>query len=375
MGRLSWKTREATPLIKIIIPGLQALIAFQCALFAAYLIAGRKLDRLANRINLGLLLAFAIHMLFNLINQHLFVAALPPISFGFGLLYGPLILFYIKSLVYRDFRWRRNHWLHLLPAGALCLLPLAVAIPAWFAALAIFVSLACYLALAIAALHRFRRVLVSTQSAQDVLAMDWAWRLLRFTAWVLLANVISVALQYGGGPVLLGQLAEIALFLVLLTLVSAFVFKGLLQPQLFAGISDEDQQIADHRPTAGSELDEPRQSAIEQALLSHMETRKPYLEPLLSLGSLGRQLGETPRYVSQVINTRLGKSFSDFINGYRIEEAKRRLAERDSERPILDILLDCGFSTKSNFNRAFKQHVGMTPSEFRKRASLDPGAR
>ena len=83
-----------------------------------------------------------------------------------------------------------------------------------------------------------------------------------------------------------------------------------------------------------------------------------------------------------VYDKRLARSHDDILEAIaaaldippgKFEEAKQRLADPSSERTILDILQDCGFSTKSNFNRAFRQHVGTTPSAYRKRA-LDAAA-
>lgn len=363
------------PPMDVVVPGLQALIAFQCLLFSAYLFAGRRLGVLANRINLALLLVLAAHMLLNLLSPHVPAGSLGPLMLGAGLLYGPLILLYLNSLVFRGYRWRALHWLHLLPAVLLGSWVAMRPMPALLAAGATFASLGIYLSLSIRLLHRFRRVLADTQSALGLMAMDWAWTLLRLSGLILLVNMASVALQSGLGRGALAQVSEIALFLVLLLLASSFILKGLLQPELFAGITEEDQRISEQRMrgTGAGELSQARQSDIQQALLAYMQSHKPYLNPLLSLATLGRQLGETPRYVSQVINARLHMNFSDFINGYRIEEAKQRLADPSSERTVLDILQDCGFSTKSNFNRAFRQHVGTTPSAFRKRA-LDAAA-
>jgi AraC-like DNA-binding protein len=349
----------------IVIPGLQALIASQCLLFAVYLMAGKKLGRLANRINLALLLVLAMHMVFNLFNQHLFVDALPPYAFGFGLMYGPLILLYIRSLIYRDFAWQRRLFGHFVPGVALALAASQVP-PLWVAA-ATFVSMGSYLFLSYQALTRYGQVLRQTQSAQDLIALNWVKDLLLLTAAGLLLNILSVTLSAARLSDSLAAVAEISLFLILLAMVNAFVFKGLLQPELFAGITADDEAIAQQCTAEGApqELSAERQQQIRRALLAHMASQRPYLDPLFSLSALGRQLGETPRYVSQVINTQLEMSFSDFINGYRIDEAKRRLTDTAAPQTVLDILLACGFSTKSNFNRAFKQQVGMTPSEYR----------
>jgi AraC-like DNA-binding protein len=66
-----------------------------------------------------------------------------------------------------------------------------------------------------------------------------------------------------------------------------------------------------------------------------------------------------------VINQREGKHFYDFVNTYRIEEFKEMIAARKNlQFTLLSIALDCGFSSKTSFNRYFKKATGQTPSEY-----------
>lgn len=362
--------------MQLIIPGLQAMIAFQCMLFALYLIHDRKLAVTANRINLALLLVLATHMVFNLVNQQLMPGRLPELTFGFGMFYGPLIFLYVRSLIYKDFAWNALHWAHFLPGIMLWLVPFWKQPSTLFCASLIFSTMGVYLALSYLSLWRFQRVVLHTQSATESIAMKWVSKVLLLNASCLLFNIVSlnrnaitnVGHYSIGSSDMLGEWAEISIFLTLLIMVNAFIFKGLLQPTLFAGITPEDeaitQQIISVQPIA--EIDSERQQQIKQALLSHMRLNKPFLEPLFSLQSLGRQLGEPPRYISQVINGHLQMNFSDFVNSYRINEVKHHLQDPLERRTILDIIYACGFSTKSNFNRAFKLHEGITPSEYRR---------
>jgi AraC-like DNA-binding protein len=69
-----------------------------------------------------------------------------------------------------------------------------------------------------------------------------------------------------------------------------------------------------------------------------------------------------------VINENLEKNFYDFINGYRVDMVKQRLAESTGSRPnILAIAYDAGFSSKSSFNEVFKKNTKLTPSQYWKK--------
>lgn len=96
-----------------------------------------------------------------------------------------------------------------------------------------------------------------------------------------------------------------------------------------------------------------------------MEEKKVYKDEGVSLKSLSLQLNINDRYLSHLINERLKKSFFDLINHYRVEEAKRMLVVDNDRKNVLEIAYEVGFNTKSAFNRAFKKHTSMTPTQFR----------
>lgn len=103
-------------------------------------------------------------------------------------------------------------------------------------------------------------------------------------------------------------------------------------------------------------------------LMYLMEIKKIYRDDTLSLQSLSEKLSITPHQLSQLLNEKLDKSFPDFINTYRIEEAKKLLRDRNNgNRKIIAIAFDVGFNTKSAFNNAFKKYNRMTASEYRKK--------
>jgi YesN/AraC family two-component response regulator len=98
-----------------------------------------------------------------------------------------------------------------------------------------------------------------------------------------------------------------------------------------------------------------------------MEQEKCYREEDLSLQDLAEKLSIPSHHLSQVINEKLIKNYSDYVNTYRIEEAMEHLADSwQKRRKILSIAFEVGFNTKATFNYVFKKHTGMTPSQYRK---------
>ena len=102
-----------------------------------------------------------------------------------------------------------------------------------------------------------------------------------------------------------------------------------------------------------------------------MQENEPYLDSNLSIYDLAKQLDVPARELSVSINHTLNKHFFDFINEYRIKKAMDLIQNSSDEKlTILEILYEVGFNSKSSFNTAFKKHTGITPTEFKRSASL-----
>lgn len=89
-----------------------------------------------------------------------------------------------------------------------------------------------------------------------------------------------------------------------------------------------------------------------------------HLESTLSLQTLSRRFGMNQAYVSRALNQGLDLSFSQFINGLRVEHAKAMITREEIN--LLDVALSSGFGSKASFNRAFKLHEGSSPSDFKR---------
>ena len=102
-------------------------------------------------------------------------------------------------------------------------------------------------------------------------------------------------------------------------------------------------------------------------ILKFMDDEKPYLKSNITLDGLSELIDVPARELTAVLNGHFKMNFYEFINNYRIKEAKEILAaDSNQQKTISDIFLAVGFNSKSVFNTFFKKNVGLTPSEFRK---------
>jgi len=102
-----------------------------------------------------------------------------------------------------------------------------------------------------------------------------------------------------------------------------------------------------------------------------MSEAKPHLRSDLKLHDLAEMMGISRHHVTQLLNQEMGTTFHAYINSHRVDEACQRLSDPSyRDFSILAIAHEVGFNSKTSFNRIFKQHTRMTPTQYaRKHAS------
>ena len=105
--------------------------------------------------------------------------------------------------------------------------------------------------------------------------------------------------------------------------------------------------------------------ALEDQLGILLSQQPLYRDPALKVSDLARHLQVTPHYLSQYLNDNLGKSFSAFVNEYRVKAAEGMLTTHH-QLTLEAIGNECGFKSKSSFYAAFKKYRGVTPAQRKK---------
>ncbi len=370
---------------------LGIIAAAQLLLLAIFLVTQKTGCQLRNKILAAFLLAGALiivdllHLRFQL---HLKFPYFLLSGFSFTFLQGPLLYFYAKTATARDFVFKKMYAIHLLPFGlfwtSMVIVyhsqPLEVKLNLitsdvlryWVGMEVIYFFLhfqiIAYLAAALHILHRFR---LEHRDRAKQMSLNW----LTFGLSVFFIMWSSDLIIQ-----LVGQVVELPLMLYFgfsfLCMVLYFifanlaVFKSLKQPELILGKTLTTEKLKYERST----LTSSESKQILKQLLEYMDTQRPYLHPSVSIDEIARALHIPSRHLSQVLNEKLNQHFFDFINRYRIEEAKRQISNSTGNRKtMLEILYEIGFNTKSAFNNAFKKHADMTPREFKRLCKTKAG--
>jgi len=114
-----------------------------------------------------------------------------------------------------------------------------------------------------------------------------------------------------------------------------------------------------------SGLSDEKAEEYYEKLSNLVNQEKLYLNADLSLNDLASKLEIHPNYISQIINEKENKTFYDYINTYRVNEFKELIAvPKNQQFTLMAVAYDCGFNSKSSFNRYFKKITGQTPSQY-----------
>ncbi|MEJ6402724.1 helix-turn-helix domain-containing protein [Yoonia sp. 2307UL14-13] len=246
--------------------------------------------------------------------------------------------------------------------------------------LAVFVQIPVYLVLIVRRLLRYRVMLRDVYSSTEAHELRWIYMIGGLGALFWLA---SVGIQF----LVLDATRTTALALVFsvtsvvgLALVATTTLWGLRQrPPLLPDFDDTGQtdMTVTSQPAQPSEkyeksaLSAEASARIARKLRAAMEQDHLHRDPNLSLWTLARHVGASPNYVSQTFSEEIEASFFDFVNSYRIAEAKELLAKTDNT--VLTITYEVGFNARSSFYNAFKRLTGETPTSYRKTLSHPAG--
>jgi AraC-like DNA-binding protein len=370
---------------------LAAVAVTQAALLGLVLLSTGRGNRTANRLLAALVLTIGALIGVTTLVQSPRVAVVPhfirvnhPIDF----LPAPLLYLYVRVVIAGRDRepgadlWRRADWTHFLPAVAcaLYLLPYYAQSGAykladlgspgytrWYllrSGLAI--AIGCvYIGLAVSRVVRFLR---DEQHSLDQGRSSVA-RQLRF----LSAGFLGVAVVAAGRLVLDASLpAYMPVTTNWLPAVGTAILCGMAYLALRDPVAVDAAPAGTIRKYETSSLTSERAARGLDTVLHALEVDRAYLDPDLTLTSLAARLRMPVSHVSQIINERLHQSFTDLINHYRVEEAKRRIVDPAWRHyTLLAIAEEVGFRSKSSFNAVFKKHTQMTPSEFREQTRPD----
>lgn len=364
------------------------LFGLSVAFFLFVLIVMKKEKKRADYILLTWIGVVVVHLA--LFNLHLSkVTYQYPVLLGFSLpipvLHGAFIYFYTLELVRdKSVLSLRNALLHLIPF----LLLIILAIPfyrlpgdakievfendgrgfEWYSTIQGFVFLVVgvtYSFLSIREIRRYRRRAENQFSNLDK-------KMLRWLEYLAIGLGIIWLLSFFSGDQI--TFAAVVLFVLFIG------FFGINQYPVFSSFSDhyvnhpkqkneefnltpEDEDVSGKYAKSG--LTDAQASALMARLDATMKTQAPFRNPNLTLDELAGLIGVSSNHLSQVINASTGNTFYQYINTYRINEFLKLAALPENRKfTFLGLAGQCGYTSKTTFNKYFRLQTGKSPSEY-----------
>lgn len=153
-----------------------------------------------------------------------------------------------------------------------------------------------------------------------------------------------------------------------LTSIFFLAYFSLQQREIFDFSESELNELSSiriYKKNGPKRVSDIRLNEIDTKIRLLIDHEKVYLENDLSLPKLAKKISASCNETSFAINELYQDNFYNFINKYRIEEAKTLLlSDRYSQLNILGIAYESGFNSKTTFNTTFKKYVGLSPTEF-----------
>jgi AraC-like DNA-binding protein len=321
------------------------------------------------------------------------------------LITGPVIYFYVQSLLNPGFRFTRKHWVHFLPAILYLIYCLFIFMydksivhgyyfledqtdrdfDTWYQTIG-FVSMLVYFALSIRYYHLYRKLIFNVSSTASDSTFNWVRDILTaffslLLAWSIITIVSNIkALTYINEWWYYLAVALAYYYIAISGFSNAIITKYAFRPPL---ISSQKQvylldttlnPIGNYEDAVFEEvlLEEKsgREQETDQALMADwgekiaifMAEQHVYRHSELSLPELAKKLNTNVSLLSKIINRVFKMNFNDFVNKYRVMAVISLIKEDEHKtKTLLGIAFECGFNSKTTFNRAFKKHTGLSP--------------
>lgn len=364
----------------------------QCLFLMASALLSKQAGRTANLLLTALLFAFLWFQLEFFLLRHTLDAQIPFIystRYGGWLIVGPLILLYNRASLIRGYWIKKKDFLHFIPFLIFTIvLPLllndiitnrstdygmltvfdqfnreAISFKHYFYGFVFilqFIHALVYIFFAYKETNSFEQEAKQVQSAVPLNKIQTLRYLYVIAIFIIFLCSGFVIYQYA--TTMWRRNFDYLYVLPTLIFVFGLAYRAMRYPNSVLLLEEEKKK----NKYARSSLPDSAKMNYLRLLDEKLQNEKIYRQNELRLGDLAQSLDMSTHHLSQIINEEKNQNFFDYINSYRIQEAKEKIV-KDQARTLLEIAYEVGFNNKNSFNSAFKKHVGMTPSVYKKK--------
>ncbi len=348
------------------------IIVFMMILLSVFLFTVKTKNKVPNTIFGIYLLVVTFDLIGLFTNKTLEYPAIQNLKVASSLLQLPLFYLYVLSACYSNFKITKKHAIHFFLF--ILFLVIFYITDASNQSLLLYeivseIQFISYIIAIFIVLKKYKTIYLENYSNANYAVYKWLFQITLFSciahSFVLLRWFLSNSI-YQEYVLNINLLISFSV----LSITIFFVLKALYYPQLFTGININLEPLSTtskKKTKALSAKESEVESQYLETLITFMNDKKPYLDFELTLQKLSIKTKIPEKELSLLINHHLGKHFFDFINEYRINDAKTLLqAPSKKDLTVLEILYEVGFNSKSSFYSAFKKATNQTPTQYRK---------
>lgn len=306
-----------------------------------------------------------------------------PGIFPFLFLLGPLLYLYVASLAIHNFRLKKQHLIHALPLLVVGIHrtttnpvsfsdtmsfeenTLSFYNQIYYLFLLLSLFLYWFFAVRIILNHR-KRIPYYFSNYTQKNTFTWLIFVVILFVFLFLADFISSIVSK------IFDFRFVSIFslttnLTIFTFVMVYFGNNQSAIYKFNDDSEENPKDNQNEKYKRSALNDHKIELINKKVTDYLRVKKPYLDPDFNFQMMVDDLNISRQNLSQVINSGQKKNFYKIINEYRINEIKQMIVDpKYNHYSILGLAFECGFNSKTSFNRIFKEETGQTPTEFKK---------
>lgn len=299
-------------------------------------------------------------------------------------LIGPMIYFYTQSLLNPMFRFNKRHYVHLVPGVFYVLFSGWMWIYDCFSSNTIYfygdgrdreldnwyqisgvLSMSYYCIQSIIIYNNYKQSIFDKVSFADSILFSWIKKYLILFLTIQILRIVFFVLFPNWG-----SFNQKGLYYLCFSLFFYYIsLKGLLMnlkpiSAYQNAINEEFKEIEQNISYQDNEL----LTELEYwkgKIIQFVQVDEQYKNQELTLLNIAKGLQTNTTLISNMINKGFGVNFNDFINRYRVDAFKQKVMAGEYQKStLLGLAYDCGFNSKTTFNRSFKKATGQTPKEF-----------
>ena len=315
-------------------------------------------------------------------------------------LLGPVIFFYVQSLLNPNFKLNKQNFLHLLPGILYIIYSIVIVVTdklilkryyfladntdrefdSWYQ-YAGFFSMLFYFGLSLRYYLKFQKLMPQLVSFSDNLVFKWIKTFLMAFLVMLILQVVTYifGVCFPNTQSYIGSWWYFFFFSIIMYYIAItgyansqkttipFSFDLFQSNKVFLLPMHENEKV-EEIDFEEIEKSKPIKEDIQlwkNKIANLFEIKMLFKNPDLTLTDLAKNLDTNVAIISRTINQGFQLNFNDFINQYRVETVKKAFEKGEHKKStLLGIAFDCGFNSKATFNRAFKKNTGLSPKEY-----------